>query len=188
MIPFYWYAFGGGNFLHLCDVALFLGAYGILRERSLPVSTAAIGAIVIQWMWTLDVVGTAMGMPIVNMTAYMLQPGQSLTLRVLEMFHAWLPFLLIYSLLKLGYDKRAFTCWTLIAWLLLTVAYLLFREHGSPPESGFSPVNLNFVHGPSLYQRQTWMPGWTWLTLLYIGLPLFVFWPTHLMLSRFLPR
>jgi hypothetical protein len=188
LIPFYWYAFGGGNFLYFCDVVLFLAVWGIVTERSLPVSTAAVGGIIMQWMWTIDVIGAAGGAPVINMTAYMLQPGQSRTLRALEMFHAWLPFLILYSIWKLGYDRRAFLCWTLLASSLLTISYLFYRAPGSPPGSGFSPVNLNFVHGPSLYQKQTWMPGWMWLALLYVGLPLVAYLPTHLVLSHFMPQ
>ncbi len=46
------------------------------------------------------------------------------------------------------------------------------------------PVNINYVYGFGDTAVQTWMPGWAWLALLYGGLPLLVFWPTHLVLRR----
>ena len=67
----------------------------------------AIGIIVPQLVWVIDFVGTAIGYPVVGMTAYMFNAASSLFLRGLSLFHGWLPFLLIYLVAKLGYDRRA---------------------------------------------------------------------------------
>ena len=41
------------------------------------------------------------------MTDYMFAADHSLFLRGLSLFHGWLPFLLVYLVWKLGYDRRA---------------------------------------------------------------------------------
>ncbi len=41
------------------------------------------------------------------MTDYMFKHENSLFLRGLSLFHGWLPFLLVYLVWKLGYDRRA---------------------------------------------------------------------------------
>ncbi len=41
------------------------------------------------------------------MTDYMFKHENSLFLRGLSLFHGWLPFLLVYLVWQLGYDRRA---------------------------------------------------------------------------------
>ena len=47
------------------------------------------------------------------------------------------------------------------------------------------PVNINYVYGFSDHAPQRWMPAWAWLLTMMLGLPLLVWWPTHLALRRF---
>ena len=49
------------------------------------------------------------------------------------------------------------------------------------------PVNINYVYGLSDTQAQEWMPGPVYFALLFVGLPLFVFLPTHLVLRKVFP-
>ncbi len=50
-----------------------------------------------------------------GMSAYMFNPGLSLFTRGLSFFHFWLPFLVLYLVWRLGYDRRAFVAWTGLA-------------------------------------------------------------------------
>ena len=46
-------------------------------------------------MWLVDFIRSAVGYPVVGMTAYMFDAKNSLFLRGLSLFHGWLPFLLL---------------------------------------------------------------------------------------------
>jgi len=46
-------------------------------------------------------------MPLLGMTAYIFDPGIPLFARGLSSFHAWLPFVLVFLMTRLGYDRRA---------------------------------------------------------------------------------
>jgi hypothetical protein len=45
-------------------------------------------------------------------------------------------------------------------------------------------VNINYVYGLSDDKPQTWMPPLAYLGLMIVGLPVWVFLPTHLILRR----
>ena len=122
LVPVYLYYYGWTNFLYFCDVALILTLIGIWKESPLLVSMCAIGIMVPQLVWVIDFVGTAFGYPVVGMTAYMFNASSSLFLRGLSLFHGWLPFLLIYLVMKIGYDRRALVYWTVLAWVLILSA------------------------------------------------------------------
>jgi hypothetical protein len=186
LIPVYWYWYGPTNFLYFCDVALILTLVGIWRESRLLISMCAVGIILPQLLWVLDFLGTFLGYPITGMTAYMSVPTSSLFLRGLSFFHGWIPFLLLYLVAKLGYDRRGLPAWTLLAWCLLFVAFVFLPP--PRPDAGLVPVNVNYVWGPSDAAAQTWMPPYVWLALLVLGLPALFFLPTHFSLSRVFSR
>src|SRR5262245_45123337 len=81
LVPVYLTYYGWTNFLYFCDVALILTLIGIWRESPLLVSMCAIGITVPQLVWAIDFVGTALGHPVVEMTAYMFNASSSLFLR-----------------------------------------------------------------------------------------------------------
>jgi hypothetical protein len=183
LIPVYWYWYGLTNFLYFCDVALILTLVGVWRESRLLISMCAVGIIVPQMLWVLDFLGTMLGLPITGMTAYMFVPTSSLFLRGLSLFHGWIPFLLLYLVAKLGYDRRGLPAWTLLAWALIAVAFLFLP--GPRPDAGLTPVNVNYVWGLSDAAAQSWMHPYAWLALLVIGMPALFFFPSHLLLQRF---
>jgi hypothetical protein len=41
------------------------------------------------------------------------------------------------------------------------------------------------VFGFSDTAAQTWMPGWAWLTLLIVAMPIIIFFPAHLLLRKY---
>jgi hypothetical protein len=182
LVPVYWYNYGPTNFLYFCDIALFVTLIGIWRESALLISMAAVGILAPQVLWVADFVAELCGGHLTGMTAYMFNQDKPLFLRGLSLFHGWLPFLLVYLVWRLGYDRRALVCWTVLAWVLLLVCYTLMPGPRADAASIATPVNINYVHGMSDTAAQTWMPPLAWFGTMLIGLPLLIFLPTHFVL------
>src|SRR5262245_18891175 len=116
----------------------------------------------------------------------MFKHENSLFLRGLSLFHGWLAFLLAWLVWQLGYDRRGFWAWTILAWVLLPVCFFLMPPPN--PNAGLTPVNINYVWGMSDSVAQTWVHAYLWLAGMMIGLPLVLFLPVHLLLLRFAPK
>jgi hypothetical protein len=185
LVPVYLYYYGWTNFLYFCDVALILTLYGIWAERSLPISMGAVGIIVPQLVWVIDFVGTAMGYPVVGMTAYMFKSENALFLRLLSLFHGWLPFLLIYLVTRLGYDRRALVSWTVLAWMLILICFFFMPPPN--PNAGLTPVNINYVWGLNDATAQTFMHPYLWLIGMMALMPVICFLPVHYLFARTIP-
>lgn len=155
LVPVYWYNYGPTNFLYFCDIALFVTLIGIWRESAVLISMAAVGIVAPQILWVADFVVAACGGQLTGMTAYMFNQEKPLFLRGLSLFHGWLPFLLVYLVWRLGYDRRAFLRWTVLAWVLLLVCYTLMPGPRADAASIATPVNINYVHGMSDTAAQT---------------------------------
>lgn len=52
------------------------------------------------------------------------------------------------------------------------------------PNAGLTPVNIIYMWGPSDAVAQTFVHPYVWL----VGLPLILFLPVHLILSRYAPK
>jgi len=185
-IPVYWHYYGPTNFLYFCDIALILTLFAIWPENRLLISMCAVGILVPQALWVLDFLAHAAGFSLVGMTGYMFDPNRSLFLRLLSLFHGWLPFLLLYLVWRVGYDRRAFWSWTALAWVLLLISFFLLPP--PTPHPGLAPVNVNYVWGMSDDAAQTWVPAYVWFAGQLIGLPLLAYAPTHFALARFMPK
>lgn len=179
LVPVYWHNYGPTNFLYFCDVALIVTLIGIWRESALLVSMAAVGIVAPQIIWVADFLVGLCGGQLTGMTNYMFNENSPLFLRGLSLFHGWLPFLLIYLVWRLGYERRALVCWTVLTWVLLTICYTLMPGPRADAASIATPVNINYVYGMSDTAAQTWMPGPAWFVLMLVGLPLLIFLPTH---------
>lgn len=188
LVPVYWSSYGPTNFLYFCDVTLFLTLVGIWRESRLLVSMGAVGIVLPQLLWVVDFAFQSFGGELTGMTSYMFNPKLKLFLRSLSLFHGWLPFLLIYLVHRLGYDRRALPAWTVLTWVLLIVCYTLMPEPRADAAEISTPVNINYVHGMDDKKAQTWMPPLAWLGTLFVGLPLAIFLPTHLALRACFTR
>jgi hypothetical protein len=185
LVPVYWYYYGPTNFLYFCDTALILTLVGIWIESPLLVSMCAVGILAPQAVWVIDFVANLVGLPLTGMTDYMFNPNTSLFLRGLSLFHGWLPFLLIYLVWKLGYDRRALVAWTVLAWVLLVICFFFMPP--PRPDPGLTPVNINYVWGMSDYVAQTWVAPWVWFAGMMVGLPVLLFAPVHFLLARTMP-
>jgi hypothetical protein len=185
LIPVYWYYYGPTNFLYFCDLALILTLVGIWTESALLVSMCAVGILAPQVIWVVDYVAGLFGLTLTGMTAYMFKAENSLFLRGLSLFHGWLPFLLVYLVWRLGYDRRAWAAWSVLAVVVLTICFTLMPAPMTDP--GLMPVNINYVWGMSDTIAQSWMPAWAWFAGLLVGIPLLLCGTTHLLLRRIMP-
>jgi hypothetical protein len=186
LIPVYWSKYGPTNFLYFCDVALILTLVGVWKENALLVSMPAVGILVPQALWVADFGVEMAGGELTGMTAYMFEAQRPLFLRGLSLFHGWLPFLLVYLVWRLGYDRRALKYWAVLAWGLLLVCYFLMPP--PTPNPGLTPVNINYVYGMSDHVAQTWMPPLAWLGLEMLLLPVLFYLPVHWLLARLQER
>lgn len=175
LVPVYWADLGVANFLWGSDIALLVVVFGLWLESRFLVSMMAVGVLIPELAWNIDyfthlIAGwDVLG---VNATGYMFSEDWSLLVRSMSMFHIFLPVILLYSLMRLGYDPRAFLAQVILCWLVLPATYL-FTEPAK---------NINWVFGITEIP-QTWMPEIVYLILLMVLFPLLIFWPTHLMLK-----
>ena len=186
LVPVYLYYYGPTNFLYFCDVAIVLTLVGIWIESPLLISMCAVGILAPQALWVLDFVLNIFGVSLLGTTDYMFKHENSLFLRGLSLFHGWLPFLLVYLVWRLGYDRRAMPAWTVLAWALILICFFFMPP--PDPNAGLIPVNINYVWGPSDGTAQTWVHPYVWLAGLIIGMPLLLFWPVHILLSLYAPK
>ncbi len=183
LLPVYLFYYGPTNFLYFCDVALLLTLVGMWKESALLISMCAVGIVGVQTMWVVDFLTTLVGFPVTGMTAYMFKSDHSLFLRGLSLFHGWLPFLLVYLVWRLGYDRRGFLYWTVLAWVLILICFFLMP--GPSADTGLTPVNINYVWGLKDEAPQTWMPALAWLGLMLVVLPAVFYWPVHWLLQKY---
>ncbi|RYD72083.1 MAG: MFS transporter, partial [Verrucomicrobiaceae bacterium] len=192
LVPVYWTNYGPTNFLYFCDVALFLTLVGLWKENRLATSMAAVGILIPQAFWCLDFTvqlgRLVMGAEHSGMTAYMFNPDSSLFLRGLSLFHGWLPFLLLFMVARLGYDRRALKMWGGLAVGLCLVSYFWLPPAGAGLGNSQLPVNVNYVFGLDDKQPQQWMPQGTYLLVWILALVSLVYVPTHYLLKKFFGR
>jgi hypothetical protein len=186
LLPVYWANYGPTNFLYFCDVALLITLVGIWIESPLLISMCAVGILASQALWVVDFLSNLIGWPLTGMTDYMFAADHSLFLRSLSLFHGWLPFLLVYLVWRLGYDRRGFPAWTGVAWILVLICFLFMPP--PRPDPGLMPVNINYVWGMSDTAAQQWVPPVVWLAGLIILLPVLLYVPVHFLLRRFMPK
>jgi hypothetical protein len=185
LVPVYWSKYGPTNFLYFCDLALFITLAAVWLENRLLASMAAVGIVLPQLiLWCGDFGAHLVGVKFIGMTDYMFDGHRSLFLRGLSLFHGWLPFLLLFLILRLGYDRRALFAWTGVAWGALLISYVFLPAPGAKLANPLAPVNIDYVYGFSDTAAQTWMPNWAWLVFLIVAMPVVIFLPTHFLLGK----
>jgi hypothetical protein len=181
LVPYYWAAYGPTNFLYFCDLALFFTLAALWLESPLLASMPAVGIVLPQMLWVVDFVGNLLGRHLTGMTDYMFRETIDLFPRSLSLFHGWLPFLLVWLVWRLRYDRRAFLGWTVLAAALVVFCFLCMPGPPAPPDNPNLPVNINYCYGPSDEKAQTWMDPHLYLLVYVAGLTVVFFLPTHLL-------
>jgi hypothetical protein len=169
LVPVYWRDHGPGNFLWFSDIALFAVLIALWTGYRLLPSMMAVGVLPLEILWTLDFVT---GGHLVGLAAYMFDASMPLYLRGLSLFHLSLPPIIIWMLIRQGYDRRALLWQTLLAWVILPATWLLT----APAD------NINWVHGIGP-DADAFLPPLLYLALYMALLPL-AFIPVHHLLKR----
>jgi len=189
LIPVYWHHYGLSNFLFFCDVALILTLIGVWTEKPLFISLAAVGILAPQVLWCVDFIVGMFGVRMTGLTTYMFDDARPMFLRGLSLFHGWLPFMLVFLVMRLGYDRRALHGWSATATALCVFSFLFLPAPGSAevlanPQTAY---NVNYVFGMSETECQTIMPPALYVAAWVAALIALVYVPTHWVLKKICP-
>lgn len=175
-IPAYWSFYGPAVFLNLCDIAVVLTCVGLWRGSALLLSSQAVSSLVVDLAWVLDLAWRGIvGRHLIGGTEYMWDPGYPAWLRVLSLFHVALPAVLIWSLRRVGYDRRA-------PWLQIGIAAVVLAASRAVGAA----ENSNFAFADPLFGR-SWGPAPVHLAVILGGLAV-VYRLTDLVLCRIRPQ
>jgi hypothetical protein len=174
-IPAYWSFYGPVVFINLCDIAIILTCVGLWRGSALLLSSQAVSSLVVDSAWVLDLAWRAVsGRHLIGGTEYMWDPAYPVWVRALSLFHVGLPIVLIWSLRRVGYDRRAPGLQ-----IALAAAVLVASRALGPAE------NPNFAFTDPLFGR-SWGSAPVHLAVMLGGLAV-VYGATHLALRRIGP-
>jgi hypothetical protein len=172
-IPAYWWGWGARNFLHLCDVAVMLTCAGLWRGSPLLLSSQAVSSILADVVWDIDA-GSRLfaGRHVFGGTEYLWDGHFPLAVRLLSLFHLFWPALLLWSLRRVGYDRRGFPFQIALASALLVVSRLVGRAQ-----------NLNFAFRDPIWGLSL-EPAFVHVAATLAVLVVVFYLPAHLALSR----
>lgn len=174
IVPVYWIDLGPANFLWFSDIALIALVPALWWESRLISSTMAVAVLLLEAGWIFDF---ATGGQLLGIARYMYEGDTEMHIRIISAtFHIVMPAVLLYMLIRLGYDRRAF--WVQTAVMLVVV----------PSTYALSPVeeNINWVFGPA--QPQELLPPLVYLAVLMLAFVGLVYWPSHLLFKKIFPR
>lgn len=174
LIPVYWKHYGPGNFLWFSDIALFAVGIALWTKSRLLVSMMAVGVLILEIGWNIDFFFQLItGQQLINLTNYMFDEELSLFLRGLSLFHVFLPAIVIWLLIKWGYNTNAIYWQWVLAWIVLPLTFFL-----TDPED-----NINWVFGLG-DEPQEAIPKGIYFLLVMIAFPLIVYLPSHFLLKK----
>jgi len=170
--PIYWRQYGAQNFLFFCDIGNVLIGIGLWLESALVFSWVASGLLLFQSLYAIDLAGTLLlERHLIGGTEYMFDPGLSLLIRLLSLFHVVTPPLLLWAIWRLGYDARGWKFQTAMAWIVVPI------NHYWRPE-----MDVNWARG-LFFREQHAIPHLAYLLIYLIAVPAFVYFPSHLFLQ-----
>lgn len=171
IVPIYWHELGPTNFLWFSDIALIALVAAVWLENRLIVSTMAVSVLLLETAWVMDFMT---GSQFMGIAAYMFDETESRLIRLLSgTFHLILPPLLLYLLLRLGYDRRALRSQVMLALLVLPLTFVVTERTD----------NINWVYG--LGGPQTVLPPLVYLCLFFVALVVLIYLPSHLLFRHF---
>lgn len=167
VVPYYWVTYTPWNFLYFCDIALLVTVAGIWMESPLLIGMQAVGIVLPQMVWVGDFLSELFFN--VNWTGiahYMFNDKVPLFVRGLSSFHAWLPFLLLWLLWRVGYDRRALRAQLAVTFVVLLVSFYLAPAPPPPAAHPAWAVNINYVYGRNDMSAQTLMAPELWAAMM----------------------
>ena len=181
LVPYYLHAYGPGNLLWFCDVALIVTLVALWTESRYLFSMQAVAIVFPQILWIVDFFWNMIfGGPIIGLATYMFDPEISLFVRGLSLFHGWMPILLLWAVWKTGYDRTAWKAQIGLCWGVLLAVFVLMPS----PNTDAGNVNKVFGWGDT---AQTVMHPLAWLGIIMLAYPLLIYVPSHLFFRRFAP-
>jgi hypothetical protein len=187
LVPVYWREYTPWNFLYFCDVALLITLLGMWTESRLLISMEGVAILLPQTLWLLDLSFTIFGRKLLGMTDYMFNQDIPLFTRILSSFHGWLPLLLVYLLIRVGYDRRALLWQSCVGVGLLAFCFLCGPRPPAPVDHPNAAININYVWGTDDQHPQTKMPPVAWLGVLSAVIVVGMYVPTHVVLTMVMP-
>lgn len=170
LIPIYWYNYGLQNFLWLSDIGLFLTLVGLWTNSNLLISISAVSVLLVELIWNLDFfLHLVFNIKVIKLSDYMFNKKYSIPLRLLSLFHIFMPIIWIIYLMQNGYNQEAIYYSIFLYWVILLLTYL-FTD---PIE------NINWVFLPQINKKIGFISPISWILLLFILFPLLIFFPTH---------
>lgn len=169
----YWHAWGLANFIHLCDLAVFLTCAGLWTGNALLLSSQAVGALLVASAWALDAAWKLIAHHhLIGGTEYLFDPHIALWIRLLSLFHVVLPPLLLWALCQTGYDRRAWALQSLIA------VFAFVASRFTVPSA-----NINFAFTDPFWHRSVGpAPIHVMASILFMAIVVYL--PTHIVLAR----
>lgn len=175
--PAYFRTWGWTNLFHLCDVAVLLSVAGIWFGSRLLLSSQAVSSIAPGIFWLADVAARlTTGRFLIGGTEYMFDSHYPLWVRLLSTFHLFLPLILLYTLQRVGYDRRAFAFQSALAAFLLIVSRFLSAD-----------LNMNYAYRDPVWHH-AWAPAPLHVLIIVVALIAAIYLPTHLLLTRLFPQ
>jgi hypothetical protein len=171
-IPAYAIHWGWHNFFAFCDMAVILGCLGLATQNSLLVSSQALPTVTVGFLWLADVLTTTfLGKHVFGGTEYMFDSRVPLWVRLLSVFHLWLPAVFVLALRRLRFHARALPLQ--VALTLVLVAAGRFIE--GPGK------NLNYAYRDPIFHRQLG-PVPLHVVALTAGVTVLIYLPSYLAL------
>jgi hypothetical protein len=179
LAPAFALEYGVINFLWFSNVVLFGTLAALWLQSRLLASMMALAGILPEFGWTVLFLGAWLfDLDLFGLVAYMFDARIPLWARLLSLYHIPLPFLLVWLIWRWGYDARALKWQTLLAVSILLASFLF----SSPWQ------NINLVYGLVDGAGQPLIAPPIPLLVIAVGLPLAVYFPTHLVLRRYFGR
>jgi len=167
------------NLLWFCDIDIVTTFSGLWFESSLLVSMAALASVATQLAWQVDYFfHLVSGKRLFGFSDYMFNANLTTYNKAVSLFHVWMPYILLYSLRIVHYNRRALVAQTLIGCMAILLSFLLTKDMFG--RAG----NLNKVYGLSDKEPQTWMSPWLWLIVVMAYCFLCIYLPMHFLFSR----
>lgn len=177
-LPIYAVYYPWANFLHLSDIAILLTTIGLWTSSSLLISSQAVSVLIGETLWCVDVLWTvASGHHLIGGTQYMWDSHYPLWLRLMSLYHFVLPVLLVWAVARLGYNRRGLRLQAIIGAAALVGGRLW----------GGVKHNVNFAFRDPIFHR-SWGPAPVHLLMMYAGMIILVYLPTHWLLAGLFDR
>ena len=179
LAPVFVWEYGFSNFLWFSNIILIATLVGIWLRSRLLISMMALAGILPELGWNIAFWGGLLfDLEFFGLVSYMFDERIPLWTRALSLYHVPLPFLLVWMVWRIGYDRRALVWQTLLAWVVLLVSFVVTDPF----------VNINLVYGLVDAQGRPHLAPPLTLLALMAGVPLIIYWPTHAFLDRFSAR